>query len=195
MAKEQKVSSSLITQSRLLTHRHLTALWRQPWFIGITLVQPMVWLLLFGALFKPVVEIPGFEAESYYDFLVPGIVIMTAVFVSGWNGMGMIRDIDRGFVDRILVSPSKRTPLIVGPLGSLCASYLVQVVIIVGVGSLVGASYPGGALGILSMGICGALLATSLGALSNGLALLARKDETMIGVVTLFILPAVFMSG
>ena len=43
-----------------MTGRHLRELWRQPWFVGVTLVQPVIWLLLFGALFKRVIEIPGF---------------------------------------------------------------------------------------------------------------------------------------
>jgi ABC-2 type transport system permease protein len=184
-----------ITQSWLMTQRHLMALWRQPWFIGITLVQPIIWLLLFGALFKPVVKIPGFTATNYFDFLIPGIVIMTAVFSSGWNGMGMINDLDRGIVDRFLVSPSKRTPLIVGPLVALMISIGVQVVIIVLLGLAVGANYPGGIPGLLVMLLCGWLLAAALGALSNGVALLARQEETLIGAVTFVTLPLTFMSS
>jgi ABC-2 type transport system permease protein len=54
-----------------LTVRQLLALCRQPWFVAITLVQPLIWLLLFGALFKRVVEIPGFQEGSYIEFLTP----------------------------------------------------------------------------------------------------------------------------
>ncbi|HEX8859263.1 MAG TPA: ABC transporter permease, partial [Actinomycetes bacterium] len=64
--------------------------------ISISLVQPVIWLLLFGQLFKRVVEIPGFAAGSYITFLTPGVVVMTAVFSGGWAGMGVISDIDRG---------------------------------------------------------------------------------------------------
>ena len=63
-------------QTLSLTVRALLALWRQPWFVAITLVQPMIWLLLFGALFKKVVEIPGFHGGSYLHFLTPGVVVM-----------------------------------------------------------------------------------------------------------------------
>ena len=112
-----------LRHTRALTVRQLLALWRQPWFVAITLVQPMIWLLLFGALFKKVVEIPGFHGGSYIDFLTPGIVVMSALFSAGWHGMAWINAIDRGIMDRFLVSPVSRFALIAsGPekRGSSC---------------------------------------------------------------------------
>src|ERR671936_1825510 len=94
-----------------MTQRHLRALLRQPWYVAVTLVQPVIWLLLFGALFKNVVEIPGFDAANYKNFLAPGIVVMTALFSAGWNGMGTIEDLERGTMDRFLVSPVSRASL------------------------------------------------------------------------------------
>src|SRR5205823_2847807 len=59
-----------------MTARRLAVFVRQPWFLFITLVQPVIWLFLFGSLFRRVVELPGFGAPSYLDYLVPGVVIM-----------------------------------------------------------------------------------------------------------------------
>ena len=53
--------------------RYLRVIARQPAFLFIALVQPIIWLLLFGALFKSVTEIPGFAGGSYIDFLTPGV--------------------------------------------------------------------------------------------------------------------------
>ena len=64
----------------LLTNRYLRQLYRQPAVIGITLTQPVIWLLLFGALFRNVAEIPGFGGGNYITYLTPGVVIMTALF-------------------------------------------------------------------------------------------------------------------
>ena len=78
---------TVLAQSAYLTGRHLRFFLRQPWFIGISLVQPVIWLLLFGALFKNVVQIPGFAVgTSYIDYLVPGVLVMTALFSCGWSG-------------------------------------------------------------------------------------------------------------
>ena len=87
---------TLIRHTLYMTLRHLRELWRQPWFVAVTLVQPVIWLLLFGALFKKVIEIPGFHSPSYIAFLAPGVVVMTAMFNAAWSGMSLIDDMRRG---------------------------------------------------------------------------------------------------
>ena len=141
--------SAALTDSWYMTQRHLLNLFRQPAWIVITLVQPLIYLLLYEPLFKRIVELPGFGAGSYVDFLTPGIVVMTALFSAGWTGMGVIEDIDRGVVDRFLVSPASRGSLISGRLIQLGLVAVIQSAILLGVGYLIGAKYPGGALGIL----------------------------------------------
>ncbi|MFI5271689.1 MAG: ABC transporter permease [Ktedonobacterales bacterium] len=79
---------------------------RQPYYIVDTLVQPVIWLLLFGQLFKRIAEMPGFSAGSYIAFLTPGIVVMAALLSTGWSGTGYVIDMERGVMDRFLVSPS-----------------------------------------------------------------------------------------
>src|SRR5919202_1751880 len=117
--------------SRYMTIRHLRALWRQTAWIAVTLVQPIIWLLLYGALFKRVVEIPGFRGGSYIEFLTPGVIVMTAFFGAGWSGMPVIEDIQRGVVDRFLISPTKRASLVTGRIIQGSISVAVQSIIIV----------------------------------------------------------------
>jgi len=105
---------TLIRHTLYMTLRHLRELWRQPWFVAVTLIQPVIWLLLFGALFKRVIEIPGFHSHSYIAFLAPGVVVMTAMFNAAWSGMSLIEDINRGVTARFLVSPVRREALIAG---------------------------------------------------------------------------------
>ena len=61
-----------VRQTWQVNLRGVRVLRRQPAYLGITLTQPIIWLLLFGALFKAVTEIPGFHGGSYIDFLTPG---------------------------------------------------------------------------------------------------------------------------
>ena len=70
---------NIVTQTWWMTVRRLKALLRQPGVLIITLVQPAIWLFLFGALFRKVVELPGFGSSSYLDYLIPGVVVMNAV--------------------------------------------------------------------------------------------------------------------
>ena len=178
-----------------MTVRHLRNLTRQPWWIAITLAQPIIWIVLFGALFKRIVEIPGFSTGSYITFLTPGVVIMTALFSGGWNGMTIINDLDRGVIDRFLVSPARRGSLITGPLAQQAIITVVQSLILLGIGFALGARFPGGVVGAAVLIGCAILTGAAFGALSDGLALLVRKEETVIAAVQLVLLPLTFLSS
>jgi ABC-2 type transport system permease protein len=186
---------TLVRQTMYMTVRHLRELWRQPWFVGVTLVQPMIWLLLFGALFKRVVEIPGFHGGSYIAFLAPGIVVMTAMFNSAWSGMALIDDLNRGVTARFLVTPVRREALIGGRIVKEAIVVVIQSLIIVAVSLAVGASYPGGVGGVVALFAVSALLGATFGALSNGFALMMRQEEALIGAVQFIVLPLTFISA
>ncbi len=178
-----------------MTVRHLMALWRQPWWIAVSLVQPVIWLLLFGALFHSVIDIPGFGSDNYIQFLAPGVVVMTAFFAAGWTGMPVIEDIERGVIDRFLVSPVRRSSLISGRLASGSLTTAIQSLIIVVLALIVGANFDNSVLGVLALLVVTILVASAFGCLSIGLALLVRREETLIATVQFLVLPLSFMSA
>jgi ABC-2 type transport system permease protein len=183
-----------VRQTFQVSLRSLRALMRQPAFLGITLAQPIIWLLLFGALFKAVAHIPGFRG-SYIDYLTPGIVVMLAISSAGWSGMGFIEDIDGGVMDRMLVSPVWRGALNTGIVLGSVVTVLIQTAIIVVLALILGADYQGGVQGVLMMMLLAGLLAAVFASLSNGLGVLARQRESLIGAVSLVILPLTFLSS
>lgn len=174
--------------------RGMRVLLRQPAYLGMTLIQPIIWLLLFGALFKAVSRIPGFHG-TYVDFLTPGVVVMLAVFSAGWTGMGFIEDINGGVMDRMLVSPVWRGSLNAGTVIYSAFMVAVQTGIIVILALLLGADFRGGVGGVLLLMLVGALLGAAIASLSNGIAVLARQRETLIGAVTFVQLPLTFLSA
>jgi len=187
---------NLIRQSwALLTGRYLRQLYRQPAVIGITLTQPVIWLLLFGALFKKVAEIPGFGGGNYITYLTPGVVIMTALFSSSWSGMSFIEDMDTGVMDRFLTAPVHRGALIVSSLAYQAVTTVVQSAIIIAIGWGIGAGFPGGAGGIAALIGVSVLIALAMAGLSDGLALLVPQRETLIAASTTLVLPLTFLSG
>jgi ABC-2 type transport system permease protein len=175
--------------------RYLRFLLRQPAFIGITIVQPVIWLLLFGALFKAVTEIPGFGGGSYLDYLTPGVVVMLAVSSAGWTGMGFIEDMNSGVMDRMLVSPAWRGALNLGSVAQAVLSVMLQTVLVVLLALALGADYTNGVGGVAILVLVAGLLAAIFASLSNGLAVLARQRESLIGAVTLVLLPLTFLSS
>jgi ABC-2 type transport system permease protein len=178
-----------------VTLRYLRALFRQPAWIGITLIQPMIWLLLFGALFKSIARIPGFHGGSYIEFLTPGLIVMLAISSAGWSGMAFIEDMNIGVMDRFLVSPIWRGALNAGSVAQQVIIIGVQSLIVVGLSLAVGGHFPNGAGGVaILIGVSG-LLGASFASLSNALALVVRQRESLIGAVTSVTLPLTFLSG
>ena len=187
--------TALARESVHLGARGVRSLIRQPWYVAVTLVQPVIWLLLFSQLFKQVTRIPGFSGDSYVAFLTPGVIVMTCLFSSGWAGMGLITDMDRGVMDRFLVSPVRRGSLIAGALLYQALTIVIQSLIILGLGVACGARFPGGVLVIVVFFAGVLLLGSAFASYSHALALLVRREESVIGAVNFLVLPLSFLSA
>ncbi|HEV3460394.1 MAG TPA: ABC transporter permease [Thermoanaerobaculia bacterium] len=168
---------------------------RMPVFVVISIVQPVIWVLLFGQLFRAVTALPGFGADSYVQFLAPGIAIMTALFGAAYSGMGMLADIDRGVLDRLLATPVARGALLAARILYSAAQVAVQAGIILLVSAAVGARPHGGAAGIAVVLAVAALLGAAFAAFSNALALLTRRQELVIAAMNFVVLPSTFLSS
>ena len=179
-----------------LTGRKLHAVLRQPAFIAVGLVQPVIWLFLFGQLFRRVIDIPGFGAGgSYLDYLIPGIVAMNAMNGNMWAGMNAMEEIDRGTLNRFLVSPARRVALMNANVAEQAVTTIIQTIIILGLGLAGGARYPGGVLGAVIVAVASILIGNVFGALSNTVGMLVRQREAIIGINVFFMLPLTFLSS
>ncbi len=188
-------SGGFLTHTSFITNRWLRAQYRSPALIAFTLVQPAIWLLLFGQLFKGVVALPGFSDSSYIAFLTPGIVMMTALMTSGWNGTTFIADMERGVMDRMLTSPVRRGALMAGQLLSNATTTVIQTILVFAIGFAAGARYDGGVLGYVVTILASVLVANAFGSLSNAVALLTRQQEALIGIFQFVSLPLTFLSS
>jgi ABC-2 type transport system permease protein len=179
-----------------LTGRKLRALIRQPVVLAMGVIQPVIWLFLFGEMFHKIIDIPGFGFQgSYLAYLIPGIVAMNAMSGNMWAGMAMIEEIDRGTLNRFLVTPASRLAIMNASVAEQAVSTTIQTLIIVLLGYAGGADYPGGALGIVILIIASIEVGVLWGALSNVTGMLLRAREAIIGVYTFFMLPLMFLSS
>jgi len=189
-------ATAVLTHTWYLTGRKLHALVRQPWVLAFGVLQPAIWLFLFGELFRKVIDIPGFSYDgSYLAYLVPGIVAMNAMSGNMWAGMSMIEEIDRGTLNRFLVAPASRVAIMNATVLEQSVSTIVQTLIIVVLGYAGGARYPGGGAGIVVLTLAAVLVGVLWGALSNMTGMLLRSREAIIGVYTFFMLPLMFLSS
>lgn len=187
--------SEMLAHTGFLTARLLRATARQPLYVLIVLIQPMIWLLLFGQLFRRIVDIPGFGGGNYVDFLTPGVVVMTVLFSAGWTGMVFIEDMDRGIMDRFLSSPVRRGALMAASTINQAVSTVVQSLVVVLIGMLIGARFDGGLAGVGVLLVAAVLLAAAFCSLSNAMAMLTRTRESLIGFTTMLTLPLSFLSS
>ncbi|MBC3841664.1 ABC transporter permease [Streptacidiphilus sp. 4-A2] len=184
-----------LAQTWFMTRRQFTAFARQPAYLVITLIQPVIWLCLFGALFHKVVELPGFGGGSYLDYLVPGVIVMSAVSANMWAGMGTLEEIERGTLNRFLITPVRRSALMNANVIAQSVTTALQSLIIIALGWAGGAHYPGGLPGILVLVLASSALGTIFGAFSNALGMLVRERESIIGINTFLLLPLTFLSS
>src|SRR5206468_10218149 len=105
----------LLRHTGWMVVRQWRNLMREPIWIAMMVIQPMLWLVLYGQLFKRV-GAQGPSSASYVEFLTPGIVAMNAFFGGMWSGMAMISDLDRHVVDRFLAAPTVRAAIVLSPV-------------------------------------------------------------------------------
>src|ERR1700746_3843132 len=111
--------ATFLKHSYFLALRDLHSLLRQPWYVALTVIQPILTLLLYGQVFARVAELPGLKTDSYLSYLTPGMVILTAFFAGGWHGMAMLREMERGTLDRFLTCPVSRRAIFFGRIAGL----------------------------------------------------------------------------
>jgi ABC-2 type transport system permease protein len=167
---------------------------RRPVVLSFSLVQPMIWMLLFGFLFERYrVERPNGEIR-YLDFLLPGICAMTVLFGASQSGIELIRDIQTHFLGRLLSTPADRPLLLLGKLTADVTRLLAQATVVFLLGLLVGArispSLPGLGISLIALGLFG----FGISALSCTLALLTRAPESMAVFVHVVNMPLLFTS-
>jgi ABC-2 type transport system permease protein len=184
----------VLTQSWYMVGRQTRNLAREPIWIALMLIQPMFWLLLYSQLFRRIVELPGFRTDSYLDFLAPAVVIMTAFFQGTWSGMGMITDLDRGVIERFLATPARRSALVLSQVIRSGLTSLIQGLIILLISLALGATN-GGPVGWAIILAAGALISSGFAGISQGVALLTRKEATMIAIANFIGLPLMFFSA
>jgi ABC-2 type transport system permease protein len=178
-------------ESFIVFRRQLRMNLRNPAWVIIGMLQPVLYLLLFGPLLTPLVKQLG--ATNAYTFFVPGLLVQLGIFGAFFAGFSLIGEWREGVIEAERVTPASRTALLVGRLGRDLLQLLVQALILVALGLVMGmdASLPGMALGILiTLGVGGACAASS-----NALALTTKSEEVMAPVINMVMMPVLLLSG
>ena len=190
---------SLSTQARwatidtlTITRRNLIVWYRVPAYIFFSVIQPVIFVLLFRYVFGGAIPVHG---TTYVQFLLPGIIGQTAAFASFGTAISLAQELQKGVIDRLRSMPMARSAVLTGRLVADTIRMLITILIIVAVGYAVGFRFTNGVLSAIWM----ILLATVFGiaicciAAFTGLAIGDEESVQSFGLVWLF--PLTFVSS
>ena len=180
----------MIDAMRAVAWRTWTTTWRRPVLLTFSLGQPLVWMLFFGFLFERFT----LAGASYLSFLAPGVSVMTVLFGASQSGIGWIRDLNTGFLPRMLSTPAPPAAILGGKVLADVARLLIQSAAVLLLALLLGARLHPSFAALLAGAVCVALFAVAFSCLSAAFALQVRAQEAMATFVHLVNMPLLFTS-
>ena len=170
---------------------------RNPFVLVVSLVQPIIFLILFTQVFGQVatgaVNQSGADI-SYETYLVPAICMQVALAAAATSGVGLVNDIENGMFEKVLVSPMNRTAVFLGKTAAEVLRISAQILIIIGLGVALGAEVATGVVGALGIVGVGILFSFWFVALSNTIAVITKDQESTIIGANLLQFPLLFIS-
>nr|WP_297608190.1 ABC transporter permease [Nocardia sp.] len=157
-------------------------------------VQPVLWMVIFGSTFSRLRSIPTGKVP-YLDFLAPGIIAQSALFISIFYGIQIIWDRDAGILNKLLVTPTPRSALIAGKCFAAGVRAIAQIVVVVIVSLLMGVGMTMNPLRIAAT-IPAVFLGTAFFAcLSMTIAGIVQARDRLMGIGQAITMPLFFASN
>lgn len=178
-----------------LFNKYMRITLRMPMWTLFSILQPLIWLLIFGELFSKMSMIPGFPEGSYVDFFVPGVLVMTVLFGSSWSGVSLLREINFGTVEKMMVTPVSRVAIVLSRLVHSSVQVLIQSVIIIAVSWALTENMTIDPVSILLCLVIIFLLGVGFAGLSNAFAIILQREEPLVAIGNLMTLPLMFFSS
>lgn len=184
------VMMQTLTDSAVIFTRQLRPLLRSPMTLVFGVLSPLVYLGLFGPLLG---TLPGAQGESSWEWFVPGILVLLAMFTCLYAGFAIFGELRSGAHERMLATPIRRTALLLGRVGTDVAVLLLQALLILGVMLPVGLRVDawGTLLGLLLLLVLG----VGLSALSYALAITVQQEYAFAPLLGAVTLPLLLLGG
>ena len=157
-------------------------------------VQPVLWLLIFGETFNRIHAIPT-GGIPYLDFLAPGIIAQSGMFVAIFYGIQIIWERDAGVLTKLLVTPTPRSALILGKSFAAGIRALAQVVVVLVLSIILGVALTTSPLALLGTVVIVALGSSFFSCLSMTIAGLVLRRDRLMGIGQMITMPLFFASN
>jgi len=192
----KRSTSAAIRQTLALAKRSTLELFRQPALVVPSIVFPLFFSFLGNSSFGKTTSLPGFpKVNSYLQFQLAGTITQGVLFGSVTGAAALATDIENGFFDRLLASPTSRLSILFGRLAGSTLFGALETAVFVLVLLPFGADVSAGLPGIIAMVISGALIALAVGALMSSVALKTGSAEAVQGTFPLLFILLFFSSA
>lgn len=191
----QSGASGFVSDTLLVFRRQLRLSLRNPAWVIIGLVQPILYLAFFGPLLKTVAStgMLGVARDDPYRFFVPGLLIQLGLFGAAFVGFSIIADWRAGVIERFRVTPVSRMALLAGRVLRDVVTLTVQAAVLVLAGIAFGLRAP--VVGVL-IGMCFvAVVAVSLAAISYAVGLVLKSEDALAPLLNMVMVPLMLLSG
>ena len=182
-----------VSDTLTLTKRSLLVWMRVPAYLVFTVIQPVMFVLLFRYVFGGAipVDVPG----GYVNFLMPGIIAQTAAFATFPTAIVLAQELKKGVIDRFKSMPIARSAVLTGRLTADTGRMVVTILIIVGVGYLVGFRFLNGFGPAVAMVVLATVFGVAIACIAayTGLAIGDEESVQAFGLIWLF--PLTFVSS
>jgi ABC-2 type transport system permease protein len=167
---------------------------RNPIWVILGLMQPILYLALFGPLLEPVASAPGFPPGDAWQVFVPGLLVQLGMFGAAFVGFGLIAEWRAGVVERMRVTPASRGALLLGRVLRDVVVLVIQGAVLIGSAVIFfGLDAPLQSL-LTGLAIV-ALLGAAFSALSYGAALKMKSEDAFAPLINGVIVPVLLLSG
>ena len=182
---------TFVQQTWVVFSRALRLSIRNPTWVIIGLTQPILYLVLFGPLLKPLAATLG--TANAYQLFVPGILVQLGIFGSLFVGFALISEYRAGVIEAMRVTPASRTALLLGRVMRDVLVLLVQGIVLVLVAIPLGLRAPVGGvlLGLLVVALLGAAFSST----SYALGLSLKSEDALAPLVNAVAIPLLLLSG
>ncbi len=186
---------SVLAQTLAMSKRAILAVARQPSIVIPSLAFPLFFVALGTASFGRAIDIPGFpEVDSFLDFALAGAIVQGVLFGSTVSATALAVDIENGFFDRLLATPTSRVSILVGRLAGGMAYGGFQTALFIAVLMPFGLNVRSGVIGVVVMMVGGILVALAVGALMAAMAIRTGSSEAVQGSFPLLFILLFFSS-
>ncbi|HCW51578.1 MAG TPA: ABC transporter [Clostridiales bacterium] len=190
-----KTTATLLSDTWWVAWREIKRFQRQKVRIVMILVQPFIWLALMGNMFERMAQVPGFPADSYLDYMAPGVVTMVTLFGGIFGGMSIVWDRRLGYLNKLLAAPIARSAVVSGKMLAVGLQTGVQVAVIFVIAMLMGVSFKTGPLGALTVILLAVLLSLVFAGISLSFSAVITSHEALMAVVNFLTMPLMFTSN